>query len=163
MDGKSLNMGWSMIDGVEVKQLKVIKDERGWLMEILRSDEKIFEKFGQVYLSVCKPGYVKAWHYHKAQIDLFTIVKGNAKVVLYDMREHSPTKGEIQEFMMGESNPILIKIPPFVVHGFTTIENETCFLINCPTKPYNPDKPDEFRIPFDSKEIPYDWGVEKGW
>lgn len=151
-----------MINGVEIKQLKVIKDERGWLMEILRCDEKLFKKFGQVYLSVCRPSYAKAWHYHKIQTDFFTIVKGNAKIVLFDMREDSPTKGQIQEFVAGDSNPILIKIPPFVVHGFTALNNEPTFLINCPTEPYSHKEPDEYKIPFDSKEIPYNWGVDKG-
>jgi dTDP-4-dehydrorhamnose 3,5-epimerase len=153
----------NMISGVEVKQLKPIKDERGLVMEILRSDDKIFEKFGQVYISVCNPGYVKAWHYHKLQNDFFAVVKGNAKVVLYDNREDSSTKGEVQEFEMGEKNPILIKIPPLVIHGFTALGKEQCFLVNCSTEPYNHGKPDEYKMPFDSKEIPYDWGVEKGW
>jgi len=152
-----------MIDGVEVKQLKPIKDERGFLMEILRSDEKIFEKFGQVYITVCNPSYVKAWHYHKLQDDFFAAVKGNAKVVLYDNREGSPTKGEVQEFEMGENNFILIKIPALVVHGFAAIGKEPCLLVNCPTKPYNSNEPDEYKIPFDSKEIPYEWNVSKGW
>ena len=153
----------SMISGVEVKQLKAIKDERGLVMEILRSDDKIFEKFGQVYISVCNPGYVKAWHYHKLQNDFFAVAKGNAKVVLYDNREDSPTKGEVQEFEMGESNPLLIKIPPLVIHGFSALGGEPCLLVNCSTKPYNHEKPDEYKMPFNSKEIPYDWKVSKGW
>ena len=105
-----------MIQGVEIKNLKVITDNRGFLMEMLRCDDPIFEKFGQVYLSVCNPSIVKGWHYHKKQTDHFVIVKGNAKVVMYDIREDSPTKGEIQEVFMGEKNPILLKIPTFVLH-----------------------------------------------
>lgn len=151
-----------MIEGVEIKELKVIKDERGFLMEMLRCDEDIFEKFGQVYLSVCNPEVVKGWHYHKKQSDFFVIVKGNAKVVLYDMREDSATKGEIQEFFLGEKNPILLKIPPRVVHGMASADNKPIYLINCCTEPYNYDEPDEYRIDFKSKKIPYEWGVEKG-
>jgi len=151
-----------MIKDVEVKQLKVIKDERGWLMEILRCDDSIFKKFGQVYLTVCRSGYIKGWHYHKKQADFFAVVKGNAKLVLFDNRKKSPTFKEINEFFLGEKNPILIKIPPLVLHGFTTTENEPCFVINCPNLPYNYKNPDEFRMPFNSKEIPYDWGVKKG-
>ena len=151
-----------MIQGVEIKNLKLIKDNRGFLMEMLRCDDKIFDKFGQVYLSVCNPNIVKGWHYHKKQTDHFVIVKGNAKVVLYDMREHSPTKGEIQEVFMGESNPILLKIPTFVLHGMTPADNNPIYLVNCPTEPYNYKNPDEFRIDFKSKDIPYDWGLEEG-
>ncbi|GFP23902.1 dTDP-4-dehydrorhamnose 3,5-epimerase, partial [Candidatus Hakubella thermalkaliphila] len=107
-----------MIDGVKIKKLRVIPDERGFLMEMLRSDDEIFEKFGQVYVTAGYPGVVKGWHYHRKQTDYFTVVKGMAKVVLYDGREGSPTHGEINEFFMGDMNQILLKIPPLVMHGF---------------------------------------------
>ena len=151
-----------MINGVEIKKLKVIADSRGFLMEMLRCDDRIFENFGQVYLSVCKPNVVKGWHYHKKQTDNFVVVKGNAKVVLYDNRENSPTKDELQEVFMGEENPVLLKIPVYVVHGITPTGNESSYLVNCPTLPYDYKNPDEFRISFKSKDIPYDWGLEEG-
>ena len=151
-----------MIEGVEIKKLKVIPDNRGFLMEMLRCDDSLFERFGQVYLSVCRPKVVKGWHYHKQQTDNFVVVKGNAKVVLYDNRESSQTKREIQEVFMGEENPILLKIPTYVVHGITPIGDEPSYLINCPTLPYDYKNPDEFRISFKSKDIPYDWGLEEG-
>ena len=151
-----------MLEGVEIKKLKIIVDERGFLMEMLRCNDKIFEKFGQVYLTVCNPDYVKGWHYHKKQTDNFVVVKGNAKVVLYDMRKDSKTKSQIQEIFLGENNPILLKIPPYVVHGMASIDNEKVYLINCPTLPYNYGNPDEYRIDFKSKDISYDWGLDKG-
>jgi hypothetical protein len=91
-----------MIDGVMVKQLRVLPDERGRLMEILREDDEIFMRFGQVYLTTGYPGVVKAWHYHKGQFDHFCVVKGMMKVVLYDSRDGSPTKGEVNEFFLGD-------------------------------------------------------------
>ena len=126
-------------------------------MEMLRSDDDIFEQFGQVYLTTAYPGVVKAWHYHKNQVDHFTVVKGMAKVVLFDGREGSPTKGEVNEFFMGEQNPILLKIPKMVYHGFKCISEGEALIINVPTQPYNREQPDEIREPFDSKKIPYDW------
>ena len=110
-----------MIDGVRTKALKVIADERGFLMEILREDDPIFERFGQAYLTVAYPGVVKGWHYHKRQQDYFAVVKGMAKVVLYDDREGSPTRGEVNEFFLGERNPTLLVIPPLVVHGIKDV------------------------------------------
>jgi dTDP-4-dehydrorhamnose 3,5-epimerase len=105
-----------VIEGVKVKKLKVIPDERGLLMEMMRDDDEFFQRFGQVYLSVVYPGAVKGWHYHKKQTDHFVFVKGMAKVVLYDGRETSKTRGEVNEFFMGEQNPILLVIPPLVLH-----------------------------------------------
>jgi len=150
-----------MISGVAVKQLKVIPDERGFLMEMLRCDDPIFKAFGQVYLSVCYPGVVKGWHYHKLQTDYFTVVKGMLKVVLFDMREESDTCGITNEFFMGEKNPILVVIPPKVVHGVKAVGSKAGYLVNCPDKPYNHANPDEYRIDPASREIPYDWSVRQ--
>ncbi|MBN2014705.1 MAG: dTDP-4-dehydrorhamnose 3,5-epimerase family protein [Candidatus Altiarchaeota archaeon] len=151
-----------MIDGVEVKQLKVMEDERGWLMEILRSDDKIFERFGQVYITTAYPDVVKAWHYHKNQTDYFTCIKGTARLVLCDGREDSPTHMEVNEFVMGMENPILVKIPSLVYHGFSAIGDETAFIVNVPTRAYNREKPDEYRLPPDTKKLPYRWKLKPG-
>ena len=151
-----------MIQGVLVKELKVIKDKRGFLMEMLRCDDSLFKKFGQVYMSVCNPGYVKGWHYHKIQTDNFVVVKGKGRVLLYDSREDSPTKGKIQEFEMGEDNPILVSIPPGVLHGIECRGDKPCYLINCPTEKYVYDKPDEYRVDPFSNDIPVKWNATKG-
>ena len=151
-----------MIDGVKVKKLRVIPDERGRLMEILRSDDELFEKFGQVYMTAAYPGVVKAWHYHKVQTDNLAIVKGMMKLVLYDPREGSPTKGEVNEFFVGEHNPLLIQIPKNVYHGFKCISEGEAIAINCPTEPYNYDEPDEYRVDPHDNDIPYDWARKDG-
>lgn len=151
-----------MIKDVNVKSLKVIPDERGRLMEILRNDDKIFRKFGQVYLTTAYPGVVKGWHYHKVQYDHFVCVGGAMKLVLYDARKSSSTYKEINEFFMGAHNPILVQIPPLVYHGFKAVGNEEALLINIPTEPYDYKKPDEFRVSPHSKEVPYDWSHKDG-
>jgi dTDP-4-dehydrorhamnose 3,5-epimerase len=150
------------IHGVKVRRLRLIPDERGWLMELLRSDWEEFEKFGQAYVTTCYPHVVKAWHYHKLQTDHFTCVAGLAKLVLYDPRKNSPTKGMVNEFYLGTLNPILVKIPNNVYHGFTAAGNEMAMIVNFPTRTYNYEKPDEYRIPYDDPSVPYKWGVRMG-
>ncbi|MEM2944512.1 MAG: dTDP-4-dehydrorhamnose 3,5-epimerase family protein [Methanomassiliicoccales archaeon] len=150
-------MDKKLIDGVVVRRLHPIPDDRGWLMELFRSDWEEFERFGQLYITVCYPGIVKGWHYHKKQTDNFVCIKGMAKVVLYDSRESSVTRGLINEFFMGERNFIIVKIPPNVYHGFTAIGGDEAWVLNIPTEVYDYINPDEHRLPFDSKEIPYDW------
>jgi dTDP-4-dehydrorhamnose 3,5-epimerase len=145
------------IDGVLTKPLRVIPDERGRLMEILRCDDPAFTKFGQLYMTTVYPGAVKAWHYHKVQWDSFAVVRGMLKLVLYDGREDSPTRGQVQEFFIGEHNPLLVIVPPNVCHGFKGISVEETIIINCPTEPYNRAQPDEYRMDAHSKDIPYDW------
>jgi dTDP-4-dehydrorhamnose 3,5-epimerase len=126
-------------------------------MEMLRTDEDIFISFGQVYMTTAYPGVIKGWHYHKKQVDNFVVVKGMMKVVLYDSRKDSPTFKEVNEFYMGEYNPILLQIPAFVFHGLQGIGNIESMCVNVSTIPYNYEEPDEFKIDPHSPEIPYDW------
>lgn len=148
---------WKMIEGVKTKKLKVIPDERGRLMEVLRCDEELFSKFGQVYISTTYPEVVKGWHYHKIQTDNVACIKGMLKLVLYDAREDSKTKGEICEFFIGEHNPLLVQIPPGVYHGWKCIGGNEAIALNCPTEAYNYKDPDEHRIDPHNEEVPYNW------
>ena len=149
-----------MIDGVVVKQLERRADERGYLMEMLRSDDDVFTRFGQSYVSLNYPGVIRAWHAHTKQDDLWVCVSGTIKAALYDGREGSSTHGEVNEFFMGDNNPILLKIPVGVMHGYKTVGDEPSLLVNFPTQPYNRDEPDELREPYDTDKIPYDWDIK---
>lgn len=151
-----------MIDGVKLKSLKVIPDERGRLMEILRNDDGMFEKFGQVYMTTTYPGVIKAWHLHKLQTDNIVVVKGMLKLALYDDREGSPTRGEVNEFFIGEHNPVLVQVPIQVYHGWKCMSETEAIVINIPTQVYNYREPDEHRLPYDSEKIPYDWNIKHG-
>jgi len=147
-----------LIHGVKTKQLRMIADERGRLMEMLRSDEAMFIKFGQIYLTTAYPGVVKGWHYHKKQIDHFVVVRGMMKIVLYDARQDSPTYREVNEFFIGDHNQMLLQIPNYVYHGFKCISEHEAIVVNCTTEVYSYNDPDEFRVDPHSHEIPYDWG-----
>lgn len=149
-----------MIEGVTTKRLEPRADERGALMEILRSDDPIYEGFAQVYATLNYPGVVRAWHWHAHQVDLFTVVQGMVKIVLYDRREGSPTFGEVNEFFVGEQNPIVLRVPEGVYHGYKTIGVAPALLLNFPSQLYNREQPDEMRIPYDSDEVPYDWEIK---
>jgi dTDP-4-dehydrorhamnose 3,5-epimerase len=147
-----------MIKGVQVKKLKIIPDERGRLMEILRSDDKMFKKFGQVYMTTAYPGVVKAWHFHKKQDDNFTCVQGKMRLALYDARKNSTTHGEINEFVISPDDPMLVTIPKNVYHGFKCVGDKEAIVINTVTIPYNYKNPDEYRVDANDKSIKYDWG-----
>jgi len=150
------------IHGVKTKTLRVLPDERGWLMEILRADDaELFSTFGQVYVSATYPGVVKAWHYHKRQVDHFACVAGMVKLVLIDTRDDSPTKGAVNEFFLGAQNPMLVRVPNLVYHGWKCIGTETSLVVNVPTEPYQYADPDEYRLePHGTLE--YDWTRKDG-
>ena len=150
------------IAGVKVKPLRIIPDERGWLMEVLRADEQeLFTKFGQVYVSATYPGVVKAWHFHRRQIDNFACVAGMVKLVLVDTRDDSPTLGRINEFFVGTQNPVLVQVPNLVYHGWKCISSDMSLVVNVPSEPYHYAEPDEYRLaPHDT--LPYDWTRKDG-
>jgi dTDP-4-dehydrorhamnose 3,5-epimerase len=150
------------IDGVIVHPLKVIPDERGRLMEVMRRDDPFYTGFGQVYLTTVFPGVVKAWHFHRTQEDRFTCIRGMVKVVLYDDREGSPTRGIINEIYVGEHNPCLVIIPPGVHHGWKCVSEYEAYVINVPSEPYNRTDPDEYRLDPHTGGIQYDWSRKDG-
>jgi dTDP-4-dehydrorhamnose 3,5-epimerase len=150
------------IHGVRTKALRLVPDERGWLMEILRADDPdLFTKFGQVYVSATYPGVVKAWHYHRAQVDNFACIAGMVKLVLVDTRPDSPTKGAINEFFVGVQNPMLVQVPNLVYHGWKCISPDTSLVVNVPNEPYSYTEPDEYRLAAHDT-LPYDWTRKDG-
>ncbi|MBU2550978.1 MAG: dTDP-4-dehydrorhamnose 3,5-epimerase family protein [Proteobacteria bacterium] len=151
-----------MIDGVLVKRLKVIPDERGRLMEMLRADDPFFEKFGQVYLSTTFPGVTKGWHAHALQTDHITCVKGMIKLVVYDGRADSATRGRVNEFFIGEHNPCLVRVPAGLQHGWKCVSEQEAYIINVVSEVYHYENPDEIRLDPHDNDIPYDWTRKDG-
>ncbi|MCX7919878.1 MAG: dTDP-4-dehydrorhamnose 3,5-epimerase family protein [bacterium] len=150
-----------MIKDVKTKQLRVIPDERGRLMEVLRNDDELYIKFGQIYMTTTYPGVVKGWHLHRVQVDNIVAIKGMIKLVIYDAREDSPTHGEINEFFIGEYNPMLVQIPNGVYHGWKCISESEAIIINCPTEVYHYTHPDQVNLPPHGSVIPYDWSIQE--
>jgi len=147
-----------MISGVLVLPLKRIPDERGMVMHMLRNDDAHFERFGEIYFSAVYPGAVKAWHLHTKMALNYAVVTGMIKLVLYDSREDSPTRGKIQELFVGEDNYVLVRIPKGVYNGFKGIGNKMAIVANCATIPHDPSE--IIRVdPFDN-DIPYDWEIK---
>lgn len=149
-----------MIDGVTIAPLKPNADERGFLMEILRESDPHFQHFSQVYVSKSYPGVIRAWHYHARQNDIWCVVSGMIKAVLYDAREASPTFGEVQEVFLGDDNHAALVIPVGVVHGYKCIGDSPCLLLNFTDNLYDRAQPDEFRIPWNAPSVPYNWDIK---
>ncbi len=151
-----------MIKGVKTKNLKVIPDERGRLMEVLRKDDSLYTKFGQVYMTTTYPEVVKAWHMHKKQTDNVVCIQGMIKLVLYDPRKKSSTYKEVNQFLIGIHNPMLVQIPARVYHGWMCVSVEEAVIINIPTEVYDYEHPDEQRLDPHKNDIPYDWRRKDG-
>ena len=146
-----------MINGVKVKPLTKLCDERGMIMHMLRNDDEDFEEFGEIYFSVAYPGVIKGWHKHTEQTQNYAVVQGMIKLVLYDDRPDSSTNKEIMEIFTGYDNYQLIRIPPGVINGYKTIGINSSIVANCPTLPHHPDEMERFS-PLEEK-VPYKWDL----
>lgn len=149
-----------MIDGVVITPLRQIPDERGKIMHMLRADDPQFERFGEIYFSMVYPGVIKGWHLHQKMTLNYAVVVGMIKLVLYDPRPSSPTKGEVQEIFLGEQNYVRVKIPPGIYNGFKGVGATPALVANCATIPHDPAEIQRLD-PF-SKEIPYNWDLRHG-
>jgi dTDP-4-dehydrorhamnose 3,5-epimerase len=149
-----------MIDGVQVIPLKRISDERGTVFHMLKRTDPHFEEFGEIYFSSVYPGVVKGWHLHEKMILNYACIVGNVKLVLYDDRDGSPTKREVQVIYMGERNYVLVTVPPGVWNGFMNVDMKESVVANCATMPHDPSEIG--RMDPHSNHIPYDWTRKDG-
>ncbi len=149
-----------MIEGVKVIPLERIPDERGTIYHMLRRTDPHFIQFGEIYFSTVYPGVVKGWHRHREMTLNYACIWGRIKLVLYDERESSRTKGEIMEVFLGPDNYSLVSIPPEVWNGFKGMSEPYSIVANCSTHPH--DRSLSKRIDPFQNHIPYDWGVKHG-
>ena len=149
-----------VIDGVHVIPLRQIVDERGKVMHMLKATDPHFLGFGEIYFSCAWPGTIKAWHVHKSMTLNNAVISGRAKLVLYDGRPGSKTKGELQEIFLGEDNYCLVQIPPGVTNGYKAYGDTLVILANCATEPHDP-KEIIHLDPF-TPAIPYRWDLSHG-
>ncbi len=149
-----------MIDGVHIFPLQRILDERGAVMHMLRADDPHFEAFGEIYFSIVNPGVIKGWHLHSRMTINYAVVDGNIKLVLFDQRPASKTRGVVQEIVFGQLNYRLVRVPPGVVNGFTSIGGARAVVANCANIPHDPDE--ITRIDPFTSDIPYDWKIKHG-
>lgn len=146
-----------MISGVKIKQLKVFSDDRGFIIEVVKDGEEVFVGIKQTTYTETYPGVIKAFHWHKKQTDVWFVASGMAQVVLYDLREDSPTHGQANVFYLGEQNRAVLLIPPGVAHGYRVLGVKPVKLFYHTDQAYDPQNPDEERISFDDPTIGFDW------
>lgn len=144
------------IDGIIIQPLKVIEDERGSVLHMLRADSPLFKKFGEIYFSEVKPGVIKAWKRHLKMTQYFTVPVGRMKFVFYDDRSFSSTKGCLSECVLGRPEAYhLLIIPPMVWYGFQCLSDLPSMIANCSDLPHDPKEQEHITI--ESGKIPYQW------
>ena len=149
-----------MIEGVKIIPKKQIIDERGKIMHMMRNDDPNFTKFGEIYFSYSHPNTVKAWHLHKRMTVNYVCVIGKIKLVLFDDRPESSTKGELQEIFLTTENYSLVTVPPRVWNGFKSVENKFSIIANCSDIPHETEEMS--RKPFDDPYFNYNWNIKIG-
>ncbi len=143
------------VAGVEVLALAQIRDERGMVLHMLRADAPHFEGFGEVYFSLIRAGVTKAWKRHRRMTQNLAVPVGEIKLVVYDDRADSPTRGAVQEITTGVDHYGLIRIPPRVWYGFKAVGTGDALIANCASLPHDPEEAE--RAAPDNTAIPYRW------
>lgn len=151
-------MAGAGIEGAQVIPLRRFPDERGTISHMLRRTDPHFKEFGEIYFSSIYPGVIKGWHRHREMTLNYACIVGRIKLVLYDDRDGSPTRGNLLEIFLGEDNYSLVIIPPGVWNGFKGMSAPHALVANCATHPHDPSRSDRMD-PFTS-HIPYDWAVK---
>jgi dTDP-4-dehydrorhamnose 3,5-epimerase len=152
------------IAGVTIRMATTQIDERGEVCEIYNPAWGVMDApLVYVYQAIVRPGKIKGWVYHELQEDRLFVSLGTLKIVLFDMRDHSPTVGRINEVHLSERNRGLLTVPRFVAHAVQNIGNCDALFINMPTRPFNHLDPDKIRIPLNSDKIPYKFDCGPGW
>lgn len=154
----------SRIAGVNVRAAVTHPDERGEVCEIYNPAWGFHEEpLVYVYQICIRPHRVKGWVVHYEQDDRLFVSLGTVKVVLYDARDGSPTRGMVNELYFGERKRGLITIPKGVFHAIQNVGDTDAVLVNLPTRPYNHARPDKSRLPLDTDQIPYRFEDRAGW
>lgn len=151
------------IDGVKIRELKRNMDERGELVEIFRRDwARFFDKEPAMsYFSVTRPGAIRTWHRHSAgHIDYFVVLRGQMNVAVYDDRENSQSRGTVNDFVLGEQNMALLRVPGDCWHGMQCIGETPAIHVSFATELYDYENPDKERVDPHDNDIPYDWDME---
>ncbi|MFH0928594.1 MAG: dTDP-4-dehydrorhamnose 3,5-epimerase family protein [bacterium] len=141
------------LDGVILTPLKIIPDERGQVMHMLRADAPHFQKFGEMYFSVIYPGVTKGWKIHSLSTSNLAVPVGRVKFVLCDKREGSGTKDQFQEIYLGDNNYQLLTIPAGIAYAWKNLISETAYVANCATEVHSPNE--SKNLPF--TDIVYKW------
>jgi dTDP-4-dehydrorhamnose 3,5-epimerase len=148
-----------MISGVNVIPLRRIPDERGTIMHMLREDDPHFIRFGEIYFSTVYPGIVKGWHRHRDMTLSYACIFGRIKLVLFDDRVGSPTRGELMELFPGTEDYCLVQVPPGVWNGFKGLSQPFAIVANCCTHAHDPAADRTERLDPSRNDLPYDWSV----
>lgn len=152
-DGKVL---LDLPHGVELREMSNIITRNGVTTEVVRSEWDIGRAaIDQIIYVTLRPRAISAWHCHHIQTDRIFVTEGTVRLVVFDGRDDSPTKGKLSVLHLSRMRPTLVLIPPFVWHGLQNLENENSSFINFFDRAYCHENPDEWRLPSDSAEIPY--------
>jgi dTDP-4-dehydrorhamnose 3,5-epimerase len=143
------------IHDVLLTPLRQIQDDRGSVMHMLRATDPHFSGFGEIYFSTVKQGAVKAWKRHRQMTLNLACPVGEVRLVVYDDRESSPTRGIAEELVLGAGNYQLVTIPPLLWTGFTGLSAGPSLVANCASLPHDPVEAD--RLNAYDPSIPYAW------
>ena len=158
-DQRTVTARWTpaslrLIDGVRVHEVVHVPKNAGFLTEVVRGEWLDNARIDQVFQVVLDAGAISAWHAHEFTTDRIFVSHGMMRIVLYDNRADSPTRGLVNEFRFGTVRPALVVVPPRVWHGLHNTSPGTSIVLNLVDQAYDYENPDHWRIPHGDPRIP---------
>ena len=146
------------VEGVDIRYIDGHEDRRGELCEAWRPGWELHpDPIAMVVYVTIRPGQVRGWVVHHLQDDRVFVAAGNLRVVLYDAREQSPTRGQVNILLLGTLRRAAFTIPAGVYHVFENVGTDDVVFIDMPNRPFDPEHPDTSRLPLDTPLIPFRW------
>jgi len=151
------------IDGVVIREVLHVPRDHGVITETFRPEwDPTGMPVVHIYQSRLFPGAIGAWSCHAKAIDRLFVNQGHLKMVLFDGREESPTFGRIHELHVGDARPAFVVLPTGIWHGLQNLGSTDALVLNFPTRAYDYEDPDHWRLPYDTEQIPYSWHATEG-
>ncbi|MBQ4133566.1 MAG: dTDP-4-dehydrorhamnose 3,5-epimerase [Desulfovibrionaceae bacterium] len=153
----------SAIDGVALTPLRIIPTQGGPVLHMLKAESPNFAGFGEIYFSEVTPGSVKGWKRHLQMRQNFAVPRGCVRFIIYDDRPGSPTRGMVQECLLGRPDHYrLLSMPPLLWYSFACVGEEPGLIANLTDLMHNSEESE--MVPIDSAEasaFPYSWAKSR--
>ena len=126
----------------EVITISPYKDCRGELKKVFTKNMLgINESVEEIYVLYTNGNSIRGNHYHKKNVEFFSVIKGTATIALRDLETDST-----DVFRASSKDNIVIKVPENTAHCFRNDEEEELVILAAASRQYEPGDTDTYPL-----------------
>lgn len=114
--------------------LEMKNDNRGWLTELIKS-----ENAGQIFVSKSYSGVIRGNHYHDTKVEKFCLIQGKAVI-----KFRSILNNEIIKYYVSDERIEIVDIPPGYTHAIENVGNNEMIVLFWVDEIFNLNEPDTY-------------------